>query len=89
MYRTRDAGRTWRPLSRGLPSEHSYDPVLRDALATDSNDPAGVYFGTRGGRVFASLDAGTTWTTVAEGLPAVTCVKATLTGPAPRGRRSR
>jgi hypothetical protein len=47
VYRTRDAGRSWRPLARGLPAGSSYDPVLRDALATDSNDPAGVYFGTR------------------------------------------
>jgi photosystem II stability/assembly factor-like uncharacterized protein len=89
VYRTPDAGRSWRPLSRGLPAGNCYDDVLRDALATDSNDPAGVYFGTRGGRVFASKDAGTSWTTVADGLPGVTCVKAVVVAPAPRRPKAR
>jgi photosystem II stability/assembly factor-like uncharacterized protein len=84
VYRTRDAGKSWKPLSRGLPRANSYDPVLRDALATDSNDPAGVHFGTRGGRVFASSDAGTSWATVADGLPGVNCVKAIAIGATPR-----
>jgi photosystem II stability/assembly factor-like uncharacterized protein len=89
VYRTRDAGKSWKPLSRGLPRTNSYDPVLRDALATDSNSPAGVYFGTRGGRVFASSDAGTSWATVAEGLPGVNCLKAVAIGEVPRRPRSR
>ena len=89
VYRTRDAGKSWKPLSRGLPRANSYDPVLRDALATDANDPAGVYFGTRGGRVFASSDAGTSWATVADGLPGVNCVKAIAIGAAPRRPSSR
>jgi hypothetical protein len=89
VYRTRDAGRSWRPLSRGLPLKDSYDPVLRDALATDANDPAGVYFGTRGGRLFASADAGTSWGAIAESLPGITCVKAAVIGPAPRRARAK
>jgi hypothetical protein len=80
VYRTRNAGKTWQPLTRGLPASRSYDPVLRDALATDGRDPAGVYFGTRGGKVFASKDAGSSWKMIADGLPSVTCVRAAVIG---------
>jgi hypothetical protein len=56
--------------------------VLRDALATDSRDPAGVFFGTRGGTVWGSRDDGKSWKPLAQGLPPVTCVKAAVVGPA-------
>ena len=89
VYRTRNAGKTWQPLTRGLPATKSYDPVLRDALCTDGRDPAGVYFGTRGGKVFASKDAGTSWRMIADGLPAVTCVKAAVIATGARAARRR
>jgi hypothetical protein len=44
-------------------------------MSTDTLDPAGVYFGTRSGKLFASRDAGASWAVVAEGLPPVVCVK--------------
>jgi hypothetical protein len=50
--------------------------VLRDAMATDDADPAGVYFGARSGEVFASRDEGETWSTVVAHLPDVLCVRA-------------
>jgi hypothetical protein len=56
--------------------------VLRDGLDTDTRDPAGVYFGTRSGKVYGSRDAGKSWKLLAQGLPAVTCVKAAVVGPA-------
>ena len=61
VYRTRNGGRSWQPLTRGLPQQGAYETVLRDALATDTLDPAGVYFGTRNGKLFASRDGGTSW----------------------------
>jgi hypothetical protein len=76
VYRTRDAGASWHPLSEGLPQEGAYETVLRDALDTDEGEPAGVYFGTRSGKVYASADDGDTWSLVREGLPPVVCVKA-------------
>lgn len=75
VYRTRNAGKSWRPLSEGLPQEHAFETVLRDGLCTDSLDPAGVYFGTRSGKVYGSRDDGDAWKLLIEGLPAVTCVK--------------
>jgi photosystem II stability/assembly factor-like uncharacterized protein len=78
VYRTRDAGTSWQPLTNGLPQQDAYETVLRDALDTDSADPAGVYFGTRSGRVYASADDGDSWSQVHEGLPPVVCVKAAV-----------
>jgi photosystem II stability/assembly factor-like uncharacterized protein len=78
VYRTDDAGASWRALERGLPQEGAFECVLRDALATDTSDPAGVYFGTRSGKVFGSPDDGDTWETIADGLPPVVCVKAAV-----------
>jgi photosystem II stability/assembly factor-like uncharacterized protein len=75
VYRTRDAGKSWQPLTRGLPQKDALETVLRDALATDSFEKAGVYFGTRSGKLFASRDAGSSWTKIADGLPPVVCVK--------------
>jgi photosystem II stability/assembly factor-like uncharacterized protein len=80
VYRTRDAGDSWEPLTKGLPQKNAYETVLRDALATDTHDKAGVYFGTRSGKLFASNDEGDSWKALAEGLPSITCVKAAVIG---------
>jgi photosystem II stability/assembly factor-like uncharacterized protein len=79
VYRSRDAGSTWEALSSGLP-EVSYIPVLRDAMTTDTADPAGVYVGTRDGCVYASADAGDTWSEVAKHLPDVLTIRAAVLG---------
>jgi photosystem II stability/assembly factor-like uncharacterized protein len=75
VYRTRDAGASWEASSQGLPQQDAYETVLRDAMAADAMSPAGVYFGTRSGKLFASSDEGTAWTEVADGLPPVVAVK--------------
>jgi photosystem II stability/assembly factor-like uncharacterized protein len=75
VYRTRNAGRSWEALTRGLPQKDAWETVLRDGLATDTRDPAGVYFGTRSGKLFASRDGGTSWKAILEGLPPIVCVK--------------
>ena len=86
VYRTRNAGRSWEPLTRGLPQRHVYDIVLRDALATDSLDPAGVYFGTRNGKLYASNDSGRSWRLAFDGLPSITCVRAAVIADRPSAR---
>jgi photosystem II stability/assembly factor-like uncharacterized protein len=80
VYRTRDAGASWEPLANGLPQQDAYETVLRDAMATDGHDRAGVYFGTRSGKLFASADEGDSWTEVAGGLPPIVCVRAAIVG---------
>jgi serine/threonine protein kinase len=78
VYRTRNAGGSWEPLSRGLPQKGAYETVLRDALSADSLDPAGIYFGTRSGKLYASRDEGKSWKKIVEGLPQILCVKAAV-----------
>jgi photosystem II stability/assembly factor-like uncharacterized protein len=80
VYRTRDGGRAWEPLAKGLPQKDAYETVLRDALTADSMNPAGIYFGTRSGKLFGSADAGESWTEIADGLPSIACVKAAVIG---------
>ncbi|MDT4920441.1 MAG: hypothetical protein QOI15_1343 [Pseudonocardiales bacterium] len=80
VFRTEDAGATWAPLTEGLPQQDYYDIVLRDAMCADDADPAGLYFGTRNGQVFASADEGESWAEVATHLPGVLCVRAAVVG---------
>jgi photosystem II stability/assembly factor-like uncharacterized protein len=75
VYRSRTGGNEWEELSKGLPQRDSYVNVLRDAMAIDTLDKCGVYFGTTGGQVYASADAGDTWSPIAEHLPAVLSVE--------------
>ncbi|HEX7677618.1 MAG TPA: exo-alpha-sialidase, partial [Thermoanaerobaculia bacterium] len=76
VYRTRNAGGRWKALSKGLPQKEAYETVLRDAMAVDSLDPVGVYFGTRSGKLFGSSDEGKSWEELVDGLPPVVSVKA-------------
>jgi hypothetical protein len=78
VYRSEDAGSTWQALSSGLPQEPFYLSVLRDAMCVDNAATAGVYFGTRGGDVFASRDEGESWQQVAANLPEVFSVRAAV-----------
>lgn len=78
VYRTRDAGSSWEPLTEGLPQEDAYVTVLRDAFTADELDPAGLYFGTRQGELYASRNAGDGWEKISERLPPVVCVGASV-----------
>ena len=75
VYRSRTGGDEWEPLTRGLPQEHCYVNVLRDAMAVDSLDSCGIYFGTTGGQVYCSADAGDRWMPIVRDLPAVLSVE--------------
>ena len=75
VYRSRCGGDEWEPLTIGLPQANSYVNVLRDAMAVDSVDSCGIYFGTTGGQVYASPDAGDTWTAIVRDLPRVLSVE--------------
>lgn len=75
VWRTRDGGHTWTALRDGLPQNSAFITVLRQAMATDRADPAGIYFGTTSGSVFASHDEGEHWTPIAAHLPTITSVE--------------
>jgi photosystem II stability/assembly factor-like uncharacterized protein len=75
VYRSRTGGNEWEPLTKGLPQANCYVNVLRDAMAVDSLDACGVYFGTSGGQVYASADAGDSWSPIVRDLPAVLSVE--------------
>jgi photosystem II stability/assembly factor-like uncharacterized protein len=75
VYRSRSGGNDWEPLTKGLPQENCFVNVLRDAMAADSLDPCGIYFGTTGGQVYVSADGGDSWGPIVRDLPAVLSVE--------------
>ena len=75
VYRSRTGGEDWEALTKGLPQEHCYVNVLRDAMAVDTLDDCGIYFGTTGGQVYASPDGGDNWQPIVRDLPAVLSVE--------------
>ena len=75
VYRSRAGGNEWEPLTSGLPQQNCYVNVLRDAMAVDSLDECGVYFGTTGGQVYGSTDGGDNWAPIVSNLPSVLSVE--------------
>src|SRR6187200_815056 len=75
VYRSRTGGDEWQALTTGLPQKDCYVNVLRDAMAVDSLDSCGIYFGTTGGQVYGSSDAGDTWKAIVHDLPPVVSVE--------------
>ena len=75
VYRSRCGGDEWEPLTVGLPQSDCYVNVLRDAMAVDTLDPCGIYFGTTGGQVYGSADGGDSWAPIVRDLPAVLSVE--------------
>ncbi len=75
VCRSKTGGNEWEPLTKGLPQKDCYVNVLRDAMAVDSLEPCGVYFGTTGGQVYASANGGDSWKPIVRDLPAVYSVE--------------
>ena len=75
VYRSRSGGNEWEPLTKGLPQSDCFVNVLRDAMAVDSLDSCGIYFGTTGGQVYMSPDGGDNWSAIVRDLPAVFSVE--------------
>jgi photosystem II stability/assembly factor-like uncharacterized protein len=78
VWRTHDGGNSWTRSGDGLPQEHAFVGVLREAMAVDHLDPVGVYFGTSTGQLYGSADEGRTWSLLADHLPPVWSVEATV-----------
>jgi photosystem II stability/assembly factor-like uncharacterized protein len=75
VWRSKTGGQEWEPLTRGLPQKDCYVNVLRDAMAIDTLDDCGIYFGTTGGQVYCSPDGGDHWKPIVRDLPAVLSVE--------------
>jgi photosystem II stability/assembly factor-like uncharacterized protein len=75
VYRSRSGGNEWEALTKGLPQQHCYVDVLRDAMAVDTLESCGIYFGTTGGQVYVSPDGGDSWKAIVHDLPAVLSVE--------------
>ena len=80
VWRTRDGGATWSAQRNGLPQKDAYFGVLRQAMATDRLDPAGVYFGTSGGELYVSADEGESFSVIEHHLPAIFSVETMVMG---------
>jgi len=78
VWRTRDAGSSWQRLDRGLPQQDAHVGVLREAMAIDTHDSPGLYFGTSTGQLFASADEGESWSEIASYLPAISSVEVAI-----------
>jgi photosystem II stability/assembly factor-like uncharacterized protein len=75
VYRSKTGGNEWEPLTKGLPQKDCYVDVLRDAMAVDTLDDCGIYFGTTGGQVYVSPNGGDSWQVIVHDLPSVLSVE--------------
>jgi photosystem II stability/assembly factor-like uncharacterized protein len=78
VWRTSDAGSSWQRQSKGLPQSDAFLSVLREAMAVDRLDPAGVYFGTSNGELYGSRSEGEDWQLITEHLPGIWSVEAVV-----------
>jgi hypothetical protein len=75
VFRSKSGGGDWEPLTNGLPQGNCFVNVLRDAMAVDTLDSCGIYFGTTGGQVYCSPDGGDNWAPIVRDLPSVFSVE--------------
>ena len=76
VYGTRNGGKTWQRLDAGMPAGQAWWTVKRQAMATDAEDPVGLYFGTTSGELWLSRDEGARWSCIAQHLPEIYAVEA-------------
>ena len=75
VYRSKTGGNEWEALTKGLPQSNCYVNIFRSAMAVDTMDECGIYFGTTGGQVYASSNSGDTWEAIVQNLPPVLSVE--------------
>ena len=75
VYRSRNGGQDWEPLTNGLPQKNAYLHSMREGMATDSFDPCGIYIGTTAGQVFYSRNDGDSWELLIDNLPPINSVE--------------
>ncbi|MFN0039496.1 MAG: WD40/YVTN/BNR-like repeat-containing protein [Burkholderiales bacterium] len=80
VYQTRNAGKTWRRLDAGLPESQAWWTVKRQAMAIDTSDLVGIYFGTTSGELWMGRDEGQKWSCIASHLPEIYAVETGVVG---------
>lgn len=78
VYVTNNGGETWQRRDAGMPKEHAWWTVKRQAMCCDSHDPVGLYFGTTSGELWVSRDEGQNWECIAQHLPEIYAVEAAV-----------
>jgi hypothetical protein len=78
VFRSRNGGQDWEPLTRGLPQQNAYLHCMREGMATDRLDPCGIYVGTTSGHLFYSRDNGDSWELLVEYLPPINSVSCAM-----------
>lgn len=73
LYRSPQGLPKWEPVS--APAHSGASPVVVDE--TDRRMAAGLFYGTRDGKIARSTDNGATWQEILQGLPPVTCIAVT------------
>ena len=74
VTRTRDGGKSFDVLRKGLPQEHAYHIVFRHALDV-REDGNTLAFGSTTGSLWTTEDGGDEWRTFSTDLPPVYCVR--------------
>ena len=74
VTRTRDGGKTFKSLKKGLPQKSAYDVVFRHGLAIDDSGEC-LVMGSTTGNVWVSEDQGDSWQQVSSTLPQVYAVR--------------
>jgi hypothetical protein len=74
VTRTRDGGKTFETLSKGLPQEHAYDLIYRHGLAIDSTGDRLAMGSTTGG-LWVTENGGDSWSLVSHTLPPIHAVR--------------
>jgi photosystem II stability/assembly factor-like uncharacterized protein len=75
-YVTRNNGKSWNRQDKGFPRSQGWFTVKRQAMTRDAHDPMGLYLGTTGGEIWASVDEGESWRNLAMHLPEIYSVEA-------------
>jgi photosystem II stability/assembly factor-like uncharacterized protein len=78
VWRSENGGDSWKRLTKGLPKDHSFFTILRDAMDIDETKKPALYFGTTTGQLWIGRDGGEQFECLFEALPPIHCVKAAV-----------
>jgi hypothetical protein len=75
VWRSENAGESWKKLNRGFARKDAFFTVLRDSMDVDHTASPALYLGTTTGQVWIGREGGEQWDCLFDSLPPVNCVK--------------